>query len=160
MGKIVSIAKIAKIANRLRVDGKKIVLAGGCFDILHIGHVTFIEKAKKSGDKLILLLEPDEAIKSLKGESRPFNNQKTRAKILSAIEFVDFVVLLPKIFKTRDYNNLVKKISPNVIAVTEGDPNMAEKKMQAKTGGGVVKIVLKKLSDYSTTKLWKLLNEF
>lgn len=153
MEKIVSIAKIAKIAKKLRADGKKIVLAGGCFDILHIGHVIFIEKAEKSGDKLILLLEPDEAIKNLKGESRPFNNQKTRAKILSAIEFVDFVVLLPKIFRTQDYNNLVKKISPNVIAVTEGDINIAEKRLQAKEAGGIVKVVLKKISEYSTTKL-------
>ncbi|MBI2593765.1 adenylyltransferase/cytidyltransferase family protein [Candidatus Daviesbacteria bacterium] len=153
MEKIVSIAKIAKIAKRLRADGKKIVLAGGCFDILHIGHVTFIEKAKKSGDKLILLLEPDAAIKKLKGENRPFNNQKTRAKILSAIEFVDFVVLLPKIFRTPDYNKLVENILPAVIAVTEGDINMAEKRLQAKKAGGIVKVVLKKISEYSTTKL-------
>lgn len=160
MEKIVSIAKIAKIAKRLSADGKKIVLAGGCFDILHIGHVTFIEKAKKTGDKLILLLEPDEAIKSLKGESRPFNSQKTRAKILSAIEFVNFIIPLPKVFESKDYDKLVELISPDVIAVTARDPKIAEKKMQAKKAGGIVKIVLKKIPEYSTTKLWKFLNEF
>lgn len=153
MEKIISIAQIAGITKQLKAKGYKLVLAGGCFDILHIGHIAFLEKAKKSGDILILLLESDRAIKALKGRKRPINNQKNRAKVLSSIEFVDFIVILPKLLNTNDYHNLVKKLSPDVIAVTAGDPNIMEKKSQAKAVRGVVKIVLKKIPEHSTTKL-------
>lgn len=153
MNKIIKADQVGKVVNKLKQKGRKIILAGGCFDILHIGHITFFQKAKKEGDILILLLESDEAIKILKGDSRPLNPQNIRAKILASVEYVDFVVLLPKVFKTKDYTRLVENISPDVIAVTEGDTNMAEKKQQAKKIGGIVKIVLKKIPEYSTTKL-------
>ena len=137
MGKIIKVEEVEKLVADLK--NKKIVLAGGCFDILHIGHITFLEKAKASGDILILLLESDAAIKKLKGEKRPINSQENRAKVLSSVEFVDFIVSLPKPFETADYQNLVTQISPNIIAVTEGDPNLEEKKSQAKKTGGEVK---------------------
>lgn len=152
MKKIITVAQIS-IVKQLQVEGKKIVLAGGCFDILHIGHIAFLEKAKKSGDILVLLLESDQAIKLLKGQNRPVNSRKNRAKILSAIEFVDFVIPLAKPYKAADYNALVKKISPDVIAVTAGDLNLKVKQSQAKEVGGVVKTVLKKIPEHSTTKL-------
>lgn len=160
MKKIVSVAQSYKLTKKLKAEGKTIILAGGCFDILHIGHITFFQKAKKTGDILILLLESDDAIKILKGKNRPINLQNIRANILAAVQLVDFVVLLPKIFKTKDYNRLVENISPDVIAVTEGDTNIVEKRLQAKKAGGILKVVLKKVPEYSTTKLWKLLNEF
>lgn len=153
MGKIVRVSQTRKIVLELKNLGKKIVLAGGCFDILHIGHIAFLEKAKKAGDILILLLESDQAIKLLKGKDRPVNNQENRATILSAIEFVDFIVLLPKPYKGGDYDTLVEKISPDVIAVTAGDPNLSEKQSQAKKVDGVLKVVLKKIPEHSTTKL-------
>lgn len=153
MGKIISVPKIKKIVASLKNQNKKIVLAGGCFDILHIGHITFIENAKKSGDILVLLLESDAAIKNLKGEKRPINIQKNRAKILSALDSVDFIISLDKPFKTEDYNNLVINIQPDIIAITSGDPNLENKKQQAKTVGGKVKVVLKQIPEHSTTKL-------
>lgn len=153
MGKIVTVSQTQEIVLELKKLGKKIVLAGGCFDILHVGHIAFLEKAKKSGDVLVLLLESDQAIKLLKGQSRPVNKQENRAKILSAIEFADFIVPLPEPYRTEDYNQLVKKIAPDVIAVTAGDPNLSAKKFQAKEVGGVVKVVLKKIPEHSTTKL-------
>lgn len=155
--KIVSRTRIVKLIRDLKKQGKKIVLAGGCFDILHLGHVTFLENAKKAGDVLILLLESDEAIKKLKGKDRPFNNQKTRAKILSSIEFVDYIILLKKPFTAKNYNEIVEKIAPDIIAATSGDPNIKQKKSQAKKSGGVVKIVLKKMQEFSTTKLLRIL---
>lgn len=153
MGKILPINKIKNLSAKLESDNKKIVLAGGCFDIIHIGHIEFLKNAKKSGDTLILLLESDESIKNLKGEKRPINNQENRSKILSTIEYVDYVIPLPKIYKTQDYNDLVLKIKPNIIAITSGDPNLKNKKLQAKSVNGKVKIVLKKMPDHSTTKL-------
>lgn len=153
MKKIINIAQSFKISSNFKGKGKKIILAGGCFDILHAGHIAFLEKAKKSGDILFLLLESDQAIKKLKGEKRPINTQANRAKILSSIEYVDFVINLEKPIKNEDYQKLVSQIKPDVIAVTAGDPNLKEKKLQAKSVGGVVKIVLKKLPEHSTTKL-------
>lgn len=157
MEKVIRIAQIVKRTRDLKKHGEKIVLAGGCFDVLHLGHIVFLENAKKAGDKLILLLESDEAIKNLKGKNRPFNNQKTRAKILSSIEFVDFIILLKRPFTTKNYNEFVEKISPDIIAVTSGDPNIKQKESQAKKSGGVVKIVLKKMQGFSTTKLLEIL---
>lgn len=151
--KLITVSKAVNFVFKLKQQGKKVVLAGGCFDILHAGHIAFLEKAKKSGDVLFLLLESDQAIRKLKGKKRPINKQSIRAKILSAVEFVDFIILLPKPFTTNDYQGLVKKLEPDVIAVTAGDPNLKEKKFQAKEVGGVVKVVLKKLPDLSTTKL-------
>lgn len=153
MGKIISTAQIKDLSDSLKREYKKIVLAGGCFDIIHIGHISFLEKAKKSGDILILLLESDKSIKKLKGEKRPLNSQKNRAVVLSALENVDYIIPLEKIYQSSDYNSLVLTIKPDVIAVTSGDPHLEDKKMQAKSAGGKVKVVLKKLPEHSTTKL-------
>lgn len=153
MGKILPVSKIINLSAKLKSENKMVVLAGGCFDIIHIGHIEFLKNAKKSGDILILLLESDESIKNLKGEKRPINNQKNRSKILSSIEYVDYIIPLPKIYKTQDYNNLVLKLKPNIIAITSGDPNLKNKKLQAKSVNGKIKVVLKKMPDHSTTRL-------
>lgn len=151
--KIITDQEAGRVISVLKKGGKKIVLAGGCFDILHVGHISFLEKAKASGDILVLLLESDEAIKLLKGEKRPINPQENRAKILSVIQFVDFVIKLERPYKTPDYQKLALEIRPNVIAVTEGDPHLIEKQSQAQEVGGVVKVVLDEIPEHSTTKL-------
>lgn len=153
MGKIISVKKTKNLSAKLKKTGKKIVLAGGCFDILHVGHIKFLQNSKKSGDTLVLLLESDESIKKLKGENRPVNNQKNRALILSSVEFVDYVIPLEKNYKDENYADLISKLKPDIIAVTKGDPNEFKKKVQANLVGGKVKVVLKNLPDHSTTKL-------
>lgn len=153
MGKIISVKKTKNLSAKLKKTGKKIVLAGGCFDILHVGHIKFLQNSKKSGDTLVLLLESDESIKKLKGENRPVNNQKNRALILSSVEFVDYVIPLEKNYKDENYADLISKLKPDIIAVTKGDPNESKKKVQANLVGGKVKVVLKNLPDHSTTKL-------
>jgi D-beta-D-heptose 7-phosphate kinase/D-beta-D-heptose 1-phosphate adenosyltransferase len=160
MGKIVSVSKIKSLSAKLKSENeqsssssKKIVLAGGCFDILHIGHMEFLKNAKAAGDILILLLESDESIKNLKGEKRPINNQKNRAYILSSVEYVDYIIPLEKPFKDEDYQDLISKIKPDIIAITKGDPNQSKKILQAKSVGGKVKVVLKNSPEHSTTKL-------
>ena len=127
-----------------------IVLVGGCFDILHLGHILFLEKAKKLGDKLIVLLESDKRIKEKKGKNRPINSQKNRALILSKLKVVDEIIKLPYLKSDEDYLQIVKKIKPDFIAVSEGDENLAQKKRQAKlTRSKIVKVT--KLIPYQST---------
>jgi rfaE bifunctional protein nucleotidyltransferase chain/domain len=134
----------------------KIVLTGGCFDILHIGHVKFLSEAKGAGDYLIILLENDEKVKKLKGKNRPVFIQKERAEMLSALRSVDLIVLLPMMENDGDYLNLVAKIKPDIIAVTEDDPQIENKRRQAKEVGGELKII-SLTKTFSTSKLAKIL---
>ncbi len=134
----------------------KIVLTGGCFDILHIGHVRFLSEAKRMGDYLVVLLESDKRVKKLKGKNRPVFIQKERAEMLSALGSVDLVVLLPPIEKDSDYLNLVMKIKPDIIAVTENDPLIEKKRSQAKEAGGKLKII-SLTRTFSTSKLARIL---
>jgi cytidyltransferase-like protein len=108
-------------------ENKKTVLVGGCFDLIHFGHLKFLEKAKEQGDFLIVALESDEFIKKHK-RKLPVHQQSERAEILSNLNMVDLIVLLPFFRTNNDYFNLVKKISPSIIAVTEGDKQLENKK--------------------------------
>lgn len=156
MGKIITLKQAEEIIKRLKNGAKTVVLAGGCFDILHLGHLRFLEKAKKEGDILLVALEHDETIKRLKGKDRPINPQKDRARILSALKVVDYVVLLPPMESHADYFSLVKNLKPDVIAVTSGDPHLEQKKKQARVVGGEVRVVTPLFKTPSTTKLLKL----
>lgn len=132
---------------------EKIVLVGGCFDVLHPGHIIFLEKAKKAGDRLVVLLESDGKIKKLKGLSRPVHNQKERALVLKALKFVDQVISLPHLETETAYDEYVAKIKPDIIAVTSGDPQNHHKKRSAKLVGAKLKFVTKRIGNHSTTKL-------
>jgi len=134
----------------------RIVVAGGCFDILHIGHVRFLSKARGMGDYLIVLLESDKKVKKLKGRDRPFFIQKERAEMLSALRSVDLIVLLPTIEDDNDYLNLLKKIKPDIIAITASDPIIEKKKSQAKEIGAKLKVI-PFTNTYSTSSLAKIL---
>lgn len=109
----------------------EIVLVGGCFDLLHYGHIEFLRKAKKQGKYLIVALEPDETIIKYK-KRQPIHNQLQRAKILSSLTFVDKVLILPKLKDFNDYAQLTQNICPSVIAVTKHDPQLINKQIQAK----------------------------
>lgn len=137
-------------------DKEEIVLVGGCFDILHLGHLTFLEKAKKIGKNLVILLESDENIKKLKGENRPINGQNNRAKMLIKLKMVDWVVMLPTIKDESEYTNLVKKIKPKIIAVSGQDEKIDNKKQQAELVGAKLIEVTKRLKKYSTSKIIRL----
>ena len=135
-----------------KFTNQKIVLVGGCFDILHFGHLEFLKKAKVQGDYLIVALEPDESIINYK-KRQPTHNQKERAEILAALRFVDFVILLPVLKGFGDYNQLVTNLHPHVIAVTADDPQLANKQNQASAVGACVKIVVPRLGDFSSTAI-------
>lgn len=129
-----------------------LVLAGGCFDILHKGHIEFLTKAKKLGDTLIILLESDESVKKRKGTTRPVNTQEKRGSVLSFLPSVDYIIPLPLLKTDLEYYALVKKLEPDIIAVTENDSAYNKKVEQAKMVGGKVVEVTKRLP-YSTTRL-------
>ena len=108
--------EISSIVNELKNKDKKIIFTNGCFDILHIGHIKYLEKAKSFGDILILGLNSDESIRRLKGENRPINTQDDRAYILASLEVVDYLV----IFEEDTPFELIKLIKPDVL-VKGGD---------------------------------------
>ena len=108
--------EIASIISELKNNDKKIVFTNGCFDILHIGHIKYLEKAKSFGDVLILGLNSDDSIRKLKGQNRPINPQMDRAYILASLEVVDYLV----IFNEDTPIELIKLIEPDVL-VKGGD---------------------------------------
>ena len=92
------------------VKGMKIVATNGCFDIIHAGHVQFLNEAKQLGDKLIVGLNSDKSVKKLKGDSRPYNTEQNRAEVLLALESVDQVI----IFDSIDCRGFLKKVRPDI----------------------------------------------
>lgn len=111
------------------VQSKK-VLVGGCFDLLHYGHLSFLKAAKRQGECLIIGLESDATITQLKG-SPPIHSHIQRAEILAELECVDYVLLLPYLGDYDDYLTLVKRVNPDSLAITKGDRQTANKKKQA-----------------------------
>jgi D-beta-D-heptose 7-phosphate kinase/D-beta-D-heptose 1-phosphate adenosyltransferase len=154
MGRIVDLQELERF-----LPGKsngKIVLTGGSFDILHIGHVKFLSEAKGAGDYLIILLESDQKVKKLKGSNRPVFIQRERAEMLAALASVDLIVLIPMMENDADYLNLVTKIKPDIIAVTENDPQIENRRRHAKEVGGELKII-PLTKTFSTSKLAKII---
>lgn len=134
----------------------KTILVGGCFDLLHYGHISFLKKAKSYGDRLVVALESDESVRRKKGETRPIHNQAERQQMLEALSFVDEVIPLPPLHGYVDYLDLVKKVNPAIVAITEGDPKIEAKRKQAEEIGAKL-VVVPKIHTPSTSQLAKLL---
>lgn len=149
MRKVKKLGEIRKIVSRLKKGKKKIVFTNGCFDILHYGHVTYLKKCKSLGDFLIIGLNSDSSVKKIKGEGRPITGERERAAVLSALEFVDYVVL----FDQKTPEELIKAIEPDVLA-KGGDwriKDIAGSDYVKKKKGRVVTIPFVK--GYSTTDI-------
>lgn len=118
----------------------KVVFTNGCFDILHLGHVDYLEKARNKGSKLIVGLNTDESVKRLKGPERPVNNEYARARVLASLQFVDAVVL----FDEDTPLNLIEKLVPDILV--KGDDynisNIVGADFVIKNGGSVETISL------------------
>lgn len=108
--------EIVALSDRLKKEGKKVVFTNGCFDILHVGHVKYLQEAKSYGDILIVGLNSDSSVRELKGPTRPVNNEDDRAYILAALESVDYVV----VFSEETPHDLIKSIAPDIL-VKGGD---------------------------------------
>ena len=109
--KIKNLSQMKTILARLKARGGKIVFTNGCFDILHVGHVRYLKKAKSLGDILIIGLNTDRSVKIIKGDKRPVVPEKERAEVLSALEFVDYVVF----FEELDPLRLIEALKPDVL---------------------------------------------
>ena len=148
-----SLSDVKKRSSMLKQDRKRLVFTNGCFDILHAGHVHYLEEAKKLGDELVVGLNSDSSVKSLKGKGRPVNNLEQRAKVLSSLRCVDKVVS----FSDETPLKLIKAIKPDVL-VKGGDYKVkgVVGHKEIKSWGGVVKII-PLVPGLSTTKIIKKL---
>lgn len=150
MKKIINIDEAVHISKQLKTKGRKIILVGGCFDILHEGHIKFLNDANKSADSLFLLLENDRNVRRMKGEKRPINSQKNRSIVLSALSSVDYIIPLGDVTKDEDYDKLIVQILPDYIALTFGDKNREQRKKQCEMVGAKL-IEIKSVEGVSTT---------
>lgn len=145
--KIVSLEHFLKIKDDSRSG--KIVFTNGCFDILHVGHIEYLAKAKELGGLLVIGLNSDASVKRLKGDQRPVNPERARATLLAALSFVDYVI----VFQENTPLNLIKDLSPDYL-VKGGDYKMEEivgAEWVIKNGGEVVIIPL--TDGFSTTNV-------
>lgn len=111
MGQVISQVEIDKSLKSIRTENKKIVFTNGCFDLLHVGHVRYLNSAKKLGDILIVGVNTDKSVKKLKGPTRPIQNENDRAEILAALGAVDYVVL----FDEDTPLELIHQIKPDIL---------------------------------------------
>ena len=126
---------IAKFCEILRKGGQKVVFTNGCFDILHAGHVTYLDAAKAQGDVLVLGLNTDASVRRLKGPERPINNELDRAKVVGALKSVDYVVL----FGEQTAEAVIAEVKPDIY-VKGGDytlDTLPEAKIVQSYGGKV-----------------------
>jgi rfaE bifunctional protein nucleotidyltransferase chain/domain len=138
--KIVSADELAAIQKKMRAEGRKLVLTNGCFDLLHLGHVRYLQAARALGDALAVAINGDQSVRALKGEGRPLNPEADRAEIVAALECVDHVVVFPEVRATR----LLETVRPSIY-VKGGDytPETldAEERAALKSIGAEVRIL-------------------
>lgn len=149
--KIVPLADLEQAVAGAKTVGRKIVFTNGCFDILHQGHVTYLEAARREGDCLIVGLNSDDSIRRLKGAERPINHEQSRARLLAALGCVDYVV----VFSEDTPKELICRLLPDVL-VKGGDwavEKIVGGEEVAAAGGRVLSIPL--VDDFSTTALIK-----
>ncbi len=154
-GKIVGIKEIKKEISALRKESKKIVFTNGCFDIIHAGHVGYLNKAKTLGDILIVGINSDKSVRRLKGRGRPVISEEDRAYVAANLKPVDYVV----IFDEDTPYNLIKEIMPDFL-VKGGDydgKTVAGKDIVESSGGRVILIDF--IGGKSTSNIIKAIKE-
>jgi rfaE bifunctional protein nucleotidyltransferase chain/domain len=117
--KILSLSQLSERANEIRQAGQRLVLTNGCFDLLHVGHIRYLQEARELGDFLVVAVNGDESVRALKGAGRPLNTEEDRAEILAALECVDFVTIFP----ARRVTAVIEALRP-AIYVKGGDYTM------------------------------------
>ncbi|OEJ16055.1 hypothetical protein BFL38_11405 [Brachyspira hampsonii] len=148
--KLIERNNLDSVLNKYREENKKIVFTNGCFDILHRGHVEYLQKARELGDLLILGLNSDDSVKRLKGNDRPINNEIDRAIVLSALECINYI----SIFDEDTPLELIKIVRPNIL-VKGGDykiENVVGREYSKET------VLIDFVDGYSTTNIIKKIN--
>ncbi len=147
--------RIEAFCAALREAGQKVVFTNGCFDILHAGHVRYLQEARAQGDCLVLGLNTDESVRRLKGPQRPINSEFDRAEVVGALKSVDYVVL----FGEQTAESLIAKVRPAVY-VKGGDytlDTLPEAKIVQSYGGSVHFVTM--VEGRSTTNVIKKISE-
>ncbi len=154
--KIVTLAEGIEIRKQWKANGNKVVFTNGCFDILHLGHVDYLEKSSEFGTKMIVAVNSDASVRTLeKGVERPVNSEYARARLIAALGFVSMVI----IFGEPTPLELINSLSPDVLV--KGDDYTIETIVGAKeviAAGGEVKTIAL-VPDYSTTQLIQKLKQ-
>ena len=155
--KIIASDQLAQWRDTLRAQGKRLVVTNGCFDLLHLGHVTYLENSRQLGDALLVGLNGDESVRGLKGPNRPVNNEADRAAVLAALESVTAVC----IFAERTATRFLAAAQPDIY-VKGGDYTLEtldpeERQTVEKLGGKMV--IIPAVPGKSTTALLKKLSE-
>ncbi|MDX5419932.1 MAG: D-glycero-beta-D-manno-heptose 1-phosphate adenylyltransferase [Hymenobacteraceae bacterium] len=153
--KIFTLPQLQDQLQAWRAQGQKIVFTNGCFDILHLGHVDYLEKSRQLGDKLVLGLNTDASISRIKGPSRPLQDEMSRARVMASLLFVDAVVL----FDDDTPLELIKAVQPDILV--KGDDyaieNIVGQDVVTARGGEVRTVPLVK--GYSTTNIVKKIED-
>jgi rfaE bifunctional protein nucleotidyltransferase chain/domain len=154
--KIVSLAEALEIRKNWKNTGDKVVFTNGCFDILHLGHIDYLEKSSEFGTQMIVAVNSDASVRTLeKGVERPINSEYARARLIAALGFVSLVI----IFGESTPLELIQALSPDVLV--KGDDYTIETIIGAKevlAAGGEVKTIAL-VPDYSTTKIIQKLKQ-
>jgi D-glycero-beta-D-manno-heptose 1-phosphate adenylyltransferase len=154
--KIYHIEDLLRVVGQWKVESQTIVFTNGCFDILHLGHVDYLEKARRMGDKLIVGLNSDLSIGKIKGPERPVIREDSRAQVLASLMFVDAVVL----FNEATPLDLIKAINPDIL-IKGNDyrlENIVGGDFVISNGGKVCTVDL--VPGYSTSGIIKKIKEF
>lgn len=154
--KIVTLAQGIELRKQWKANGDKVVFTNGCFDILHLGHVDYLEKSSEFGTQMIVAVNSDASVRTLeKGVERPVNSEYARARLIAALGFVSMVI----IFGESTPLELIQSLSPDVLV--KGDDYTVETIVGAKeviAAGGEVKTIAL-VPDYSTTKIIQKLKQ-
>jgi rfaE bifunctional protein nucleotidyltransferase chain/domain len=149
LSKISDLSKLKVSIGAWKSEGKKVVFTNGVFDLLHIGHITYMAKAAELGDKLVIGLNSDSSVKRIKGEDRPVNDQNSRAALLAALFFVDAIV----VFEEDTPINVITALMPDILV--KGADYSIENIVGAKeviANGGEVKTI-NFVEGYSSTSI-------
>ena len=112
IAKLRSLEELAAVRAALDAQGRRLVFTNGCFDLLHVGHVRYLQEARALGDALLVAVNGDESVRALKGPTRPINSEQDRAEVLAALACVDFVTL----FHTPRVSEVIRAVRPHVYA--------------------------------------------
>jgi len=155
--KIISWERLPVWRERLRAEGKRLVVTNGCFDLLHLGHVTYLENARNLGDLLLIGLNSDEAVRGLKGPHRPVNSEQDRAGVLAGLESVDAVCIFREVTATRFLQHARPDIYVKGGDYTLDTMNQEERRTVEGLGGKVE--IISFVPGKSTTALLKKIAE-
>lgn len=151
--KIKKISELCQIVKKLKEEGKRVVFTNGCFDILHLGHIRYLEEAKGLGDCLVVAVNSDSSVRAIKGDKRPLVPEQDRAEVLAALSCVDYV----SIFCESDPGRIIGRLVPDVLVKgSDWKKNEIIGRETVENAGGKV-IRIKEAKGKATTNLIELI---